>query len=55
MAVAAVQLARGWELLVFPHPEGVVDHLHAGPLAHEDLVWARRMPRAMTELRGQLC
>lgn len=55
MAGAAAQLVRGWEFLVFPHPEGMVDHLHAGPLAHRGLVWTRRMPRATMEPRGQLC
>lgn len=55
MSGTAVLLAGGWELLVFPHPEGMADHRHAGPLAHGGLVWARRMPRAMMELCGQHC
>lgn len=55
MSGTAVLLAGGWELLVFPHPEGMADHRHAGPLAHGGLVWARRMPRAMMELCGQRC
>lgn len=55
MSGTAVLLAGGWELLVFPHPEGMADHRHAGPLAHGGLVWAKRMPRAMMELCGQRC